>query len=144
MHTVSRHCNEICRYFRGFHRVFGKPDGAARAWENDQGLIEGDEIDGGATERNRQQHVEQATSVHRRQNIGRNLSFLLGAAGSGLDHRRKGAGPRNPILTVLGQQRSPPDVFTSLAQGKPPVGSRWHLGFPSTSIAAAAGRTEKE
>src|SRR6516164_4849178 len=78
-----------------------------------------------------------ATSVHRRQNIGRNLSFLLGAAGSGLDHRRKGAGPRNPILTVLGQQRSPPDVFTSLAQGKPPVGSRWHLGFPSTSIAAA-------
>jgi len=28
-------------------------------------LIEGDEIDGGAAERNRQQHVEQAASVHR-------------------------------------------------------------------------------
>src|SRR5262249_6873116 len=100
-------------------------------------LIEGGEIDGGAAERNRQQHVEQAASMHRRQDIGRNLPFLLGAAGSGLDHRRQGTSPRQPILTVLGQQRSPPAVFTSLAQGKPPVGSRWRLGFPSTSIAAA-------
>jgi hypothetical protein len=100
-------------------------------------LIEGDEIDGAAAERDRQQHVEQAAGVHRRQDIGRNLPFLFGAAGSGLDHRCKGVRPRDPILTVVGQQRSPPDVFTCLAQGKRYVGSRWRRDLPSTSIAAA-------
>ena len=71
-------------------------------------LIEGDEIDGAAAERHRQQHVEQAASMHRRQDIRRNLPLLFGAAGSGLDHRHERASPRDPILSVLDQQRSPP------------------------------------
>src|SRR5262249_2396543 len=100
-------------------------------------LLDWDDVAEAAAERHRQQHVEQAAGVHRRQDIGRNLPFLFGAAGSGLDHRCKGARPRDPILTVLGQQRSPPDVFTCLAQGKPHVGSRWRRDVPSTSIGAA-------
>src|SRR6266436_499660 len=52
-------------------------------------LIEGDEIDAAAAERNRQQHVEQAASMHRRQDIRRNLPLLFGAACCGLDHRRE-------------------------------------------------------
>jgi len=70
-------------------------------------LIEGDEIDGAATERHRQQHVEQPASMHRRQDIRRNLPLLFGAVSGGLDHRRERASPRNPILSVLGQQQSP-------------------------------------
>ena len=70
-------------------------------------LVESDEIDAAATQRDRQQYMEQPGSMHCRQDIGRNLSLHLGADAGGFDQWRKCRRPREPIVRVLDQQVTP-------------------------------------
>src|SRR5262249_56292201 len=79
-------------------------------------LVERDEIDAAATQRDRQQYMEQPGSMHGRQDIGRDLPLPLGAAAGSLDQWRKSRRPCEPIVRVLGQQKLPRDLLTSLAQ----------------------------